>query len=556
MNKHRYLNFIIIAVVVFVWAAHNCLPISKSFKIFPEIKRAQAVNYLTNPSFTGGATGWTLSGMTYDGAVYQDAAGSVQTYAGKKTSVTGTATQNSYNSFLETDPVVFSTWWRNTRSGNGNIQFFAEIAEINNPNNWTTIWSSAILYGANDWTGTGNIDVSNYFGTGSYRLRLRVVANGGPATGSFETGWFDNVNLDVTLPTFNQSAYRFFANQDSTDVGDYLANQNATTTLSVAGAAFRLRMLLHVDANNLPQSGEIFKLQFVDKGAGTCASPSGGAPATYTDVSTSTVIAYKNNTSPSDGDALASNGDDPIHGIDNIVNQTYEELNNFTNSIAAISAGEDGKWDFSLFDNNSFPTAATYCFRVVKSNGNVLDTYDVRPEITTSTASPGLTLTIDPLSLGVGVLIPNNPTSATSTAAVYVNGVSSGYNLQIKRDDASSTLDLTTDSGINFPDLTPWDPSGNGNATTSLDANLSFRIRQSGTDANYSSTWWGANDSNGTAKYAGLPATSQQVINCNSGSSCNNGTTTSVILYRLDAPINQPVGSYDGMITFTALVNP
>lgn len=360
----------------------------------------------------------------------------------------------------------------------------------------------------------------------------------------------------IAPKTFNQAAYRLFDNSDSSDVGSVLANQDNPATLSLSGSAFRLRLLLQVNVSDLFEDEGSFKLQFVDKGIGSCVSPSGGTPSTYADVSTSTVIAFKNNATPADGDALTANGNDPTHGGDTVVNQTYEELNNFINSIAVIPLGQDGKWDFSLFDNNSSPTSATYCFRIVTSDDNVLDAYDVRPEITTSTTVPSLTLTVDPLSLSVGVLVPNSPLSATSTAAVYVSGVGGGYNLQIKRDDASSTLDLTTDTGVNFPDCTAWDPTGSGNATTSPGANLSFRIQQSGTDANYSSAWWGNNDSSGTAKYAGLPSTSQQIVNCNSGGSCNNGTTTSVILYRLDAPVSQPVGSYNGDITFTALVNP
>ena len=67
-----------------------------------------------------------------------------------------------------------------------------------------------------------------------------------------------------------------------------------------------------------------------------------------------------------------------------MVNQTYEELNNHNNSIAAINIGEDGMWDFYLnsltFGN---PGASAYCFRAVKSNGNLLDTYTQIAEVTT-----------------------------------------------------------------------------------------------------------------------------------------------------------------------------
>ncbi|MCK4805778.1 MAG: DUF2341 domain-containing protein, partial [Candidatus Pacebacteria bacterium] len=185
--------------------------------------------------------------------------------------------------------------------------------------------------------------------------------------------------------TIGQSAYRWFNNLDSTDVGTPLANQDTSVTLGSVGAAFRLRTLLHI-TGGLPQNGQQFKLQYVGKGTGTCASPSGGTPSSYTDVSTSTLIAFNDNSTPLDDSALTYNSNDPTHGSDPIVNQTYEELNNFTNSIAAIPTGQDGKWDFSLKDNSA-PVSATYCFRVVKSDDTVLNTYTVIPEITTAASS-------------------------------------------------------------------------------------------------------------------------------------------------------------------------
>ncbi len=150
---------------------------------------------LENPSFTGGSASWTLSVATYDSATYQDTAGSMQVYAARKATVTGTATQDDYDDYLSTDTVNFSCYWKNTQAGNGDIQFFAEIAEQTTPTSWTEIWSSSVLSASNDWTNTGNIDVSSYFSTGTYRLRLRIEATGGAAVGSEEYGWFDNCSL-------------------------------------------------------------------------------------------------------------------------------------------------------------------------------------------------------------------------------------------------------------------------------------------------------------------------------------------------------------------------
>lgn len=177
-----------------------------------------------------------------------------------------------------------------------------------------------------------------------------------------------------------QSAYRLFNNADSTNVGAALAAQDTPATLGATGTTFRLRKLLHVADINLAASGQAFKLQFAAKGAGTCAAPTGA----YADVTAATVIAYNNNPAPADGANLTANGADPTHGAHTVVNQTYEELNNFTNP-AVINAGQDGKWDFALRDNGA-PGSTTYCFRVVKDTGTVLDSYLAYPEVTTATA--------------------------------------------------------------------------------------------------------------------------------------------------------------------------
>jgi hypothetical protein len=220
---------------------------------------------------------------------------------------------------------------------------------------------------------------------GSGTISVSVEAGGGmlgsvdkTASGDFSFAYWNY----IPPADFDQSGYRLFANADSTDVGAALADQNVPVQLGSTGALFRLRMLLHM-TNTVASSGQTFKLQFVDKGTGTCASPGGGTPGSYTDITTSTAIAYRNNTTPADGATLTGNTDDPTHGAHTVVNQTYEEANNFTNSVAAINAGQDGKWDFALFDNGA-PAGTSYCLRVVKSDGTTTGMgYTERPELTT-----------------------------------------------------------------------------------------------------------------------------------------------------------------------------
>lgn len=210
-------------------------------------------------------------------------------------------------------------------------------------------------------------------------------------------------------PTFQQSAYRLFNNLDSTDVGTALAAQDTAATLGAAGDAFRLRLLLHIGADDLPSSGENFKLQFAQQ-SGTCDT--GFVGETYADVTAATAIAYKDNTTPADGATLTANANDPTHGVDTIVNQTYEELNNFTNSVATIPSGQDGKWDFALFDNGAAASTA-FCFRAVKSDGTLLNTYTVIPQITTAAVVISVSVSDGIVTYGT---IPANTTKSTCTS--------------------------------------------------------------------------------------------------------------------------------------------
>jgi hypothetical protein len=157
-------------------------------------------------------------------------------------------------------------------------------------------------------------------------------------------------------------------------------------------------------------------------------------------------------------------------------------------------------------------------------------------------------------SVNFGVLVPLVTTEVTSTIVVEMVGASNGYNLTVKRDSPTSTLDLngTSTPEVIFPDAIAWNPAGAGNADTNPGNNLSFRVFQTGTNSDYNATWWGVSDASGTAKYAGFPTIMQQIMNC---ATCNFGLTNTVMNYRATVPASQRNGLYYGDITITALVN-
>ena len=321
------------------------------------------------------------------------------------------------------------------------------------------------------------------------------------AVGYYFASWSTTGAVSSSL---NQSAYRFFENTNSTDVGLALNVQDTPASLTNAGESFRLRLLVAVDTANMSLSGEDFKLQFVDKGSGTCEAPSAGTPATYTDVTDSTAIAFRNNAGPADEDALDANANDPTDGARTIINQSYQELNNFTNNESLIADGQTGKWDFSLFDNGADPET-TFCFRAVRSNGTALDTYTEYPEITTSAGSQSLTFSISDNSIGFGSLTPSFARYATgdslgstsdSTAPTVISVMSSangGYSLTV----GGSTLICISCGGSTIEAIgaTPA-PSTPGTSQFGIRVGLLFGDGTGTVSAPYDSSNWAFDEGN------------------------------------------------------------
>jgi hypothetical protein len=191
--------------------------------------------------------------------------------------------------------------------------------------------------------------------------------------------------------------------------------------------------ITNVDLRFAKAKFQTFKLQFAQRGTDNLCDTS-FTGETYADVTTSTVIAFNDNPTPTDNSSLtADTTNDPTHGADAIDNQTYEELNPFTNLVSTINAGEDGKWDFSLKDNGATSSTA-YCLRAVKNDGTLLDTYTVIPQITTAAAS-GITCSLSATSTSFSALSP----SAVSTSSPDITiTISSGAGFQINVKDAGN----------------------------------------------------------------------------------------------------------------------
>lgn len=194
------------------------------------------------------------------------------------------------------------------------------------------------------------------------------------------------------VSVLDQVAYRWFNGQDSTDVGSPLAAQDIPATATTQGTAFRLRFLIHVSGAERGINGDGLKLQYAVR-SGSCDTSFIGE--TYADMETSSGdIRYNDYSVPADGDALTANAGDPAHSGHSVNGQSYEEANNFTNNQSAIPVGNDGLWDIALVDVSA-PASTSYCFRVVRASGDLLDSYSILPEITTDDGAAHMLLLWD-----------------------------------------------------------------------------------------------------------------------------------------------------------------
>lgn len=216
-------------------------------------------------------------------------------------------------------------------------------------------------------------------------LNSAAVDTAGPALSimspeRFYVAWDDRAGnfvgtnmVDLVPPTFEQSAYRFVANANSTTAGSALAANNTAAVAVPSNQPFRLKILLHLGGDGAQANYTNFKLQYAYSN-GTCDTAFSGE--TYNDVGGA--LAFYNNPTPTDGDTTVTSND-PTHSSDTVLQQTYEEANNFS-LRTKVSSGQDGLWDFALIDT-SHTAGAAYCFRVVRSTGSTLNTYSVIPEL-------------------------------------------------------------------------------------------------------------------------------------------------------------------------------
>jgi 6-phosphogluconolactonase (cycloisomerase 2 family) len=101
-------------------------------------------------------------------------------------------------------------------------------------------------------------------------------------------------------------------------------------------------------------------------------------------VEASGFIVYSQSIGASTGAPISSDPDDPTNGRTK-VNQVYVQSNNFS-LINSTSRGATAMFDFSIKDNAE--SGGSYCFRIVRADGSLLDGYNHIAELNTKPRIP------------------------------------------------------------------------------------------------------------------------------------------------------------------------
>ena len=324
---------------------------------------------------------------------------------------------------------------------------------------------------ATDSGSATKLEVSRYTSTGQI-YNCSICADGGVTTTSgtstatlsstaSTTPGNTTASITGTHATITLTPTTIVGEAAVVDVGAPLggAAQNSATNAPASGVPFRLRVAQHVTNSTL--SSASLKLQFATRGAdGLCDTSFNGE--TYADVTTTSGIAYYNNTAAVDGTIATANANDPVHAGHTNIMQEYNETNP-TAVVGAVATGSDGLWDFALKDNNA--TSGTYCFRMVYNTGTPLEAYSVIPELTV----PARVLSVDFVD-GTNTVLANptydfvgsvvdtsvyqstSSTFGTATKKIRVyNGLAiNGWNLTLSPTDGATALWNKSDSSAKY----------------------------------------------------------------------------------------------------------
>jgi hypothetical protein len=324
-------------------------------------------------------------------------------------------------------------------------------------------------------------------------------------------------------------------------IANPLAATNTPYSLTTDGAAFRLRLLLHIATNDFVAGTQDFKLQAAPK-SGTCDLAYSGE--TFSDVSPSSgAIRYNDNAAAANGAVISTMAADPTHSGHAVSAQTYVESNNFS-STSRLSAGQDGMWEFSLIDFSA-ANGSSYCFRVVKADGSAIATPEVVPEINMLSTPPLSPTALTQTKTNATLLSTGSWTNETSvifTATVSDPDASDILQLCVERDILATSFSNTEDSCGSPVDYSGTPLMASVTLTGLSDANqYHWQARVRDTSGGYSS-WVSYGGNAESARDFGVDTTAP------TGGTVYDGTQTTVDTTFSDSSLSALSANWAGFV--------
>ncbi len=224
----------------------------------------------------------------------------------------------------------------------------------------------------------------------SYYACYSTDGGGNSTTGAKMNGFLTYIyEYNPPPAVLRQNDWRWYENADSLTPGTAMAAENTAISDVYLQSVLRLRINIGIEEENFATSSEAFKLQY-GKGS-DCISIT-----EWNDVGSAgsgTAWEFYDNTSVADNTSLSS-----ILLASSTVAQTYEEENPSLANPKFVPVGGFAEWDWTLY-NNAASSSSNYCFRMIRSNGEPLDYYNIDsyPKLTTAAAN---TAPSNPSNLG------------------------------------------------------------------------------------------------------------------------------------------------------------
>jgi hypothetical protein len=335
------------------------------------------------------------------------------------------------------------------------------------------------------------LDLSGLSTTTYNGLCLRAVLSSSNASSPTLDDWTITWERQ---PFLTQTNYKWYVNTNAatpTDIwpsGATDINENEAIAQAYApssGAVMRLRMNILAENVALSTGALTLTLQYAE--GATCSESMTWLPVGGIGSTTAAWRGY-NNAAVSDGATLSSV---LLSTADTVA--TYEEENDSSTNPNAVSANNEGEWDWVLEHNATAGTS--YCFRVITAQGETLDEYDRYPALVTNRKpnTPALEAPFDNEQLA-------STTPWFEFSAEDAEGNDVTYQVQIDNDTTFASPVIDRDSQTNFTEfsnvITPADkdPFTSGQIvrfvpTTALTNGTTYYWRVRGKDRNASATW-------------------------------------------------------------------